>query len=108
MFGSAVTIHINTLERTTLREQLLSVMSAASSEAVISMLMYGAPVPRDFDQYDINWSEALGYYQHVIVERSAESARFINRLFVENTLITTGMVVRAIHNAVGKKICEFY
>lgn len=108
MLGSAVSIHIDSKERAALFGQLQEFMSDESAEAAISMLMYAAPEHRDLDQFDIDWSEALEYYQETVVERSAEAARFINRLFVENMLITTGMVVRAIHAAVGKKICEFF
>lgn len=108
MPGSAVTIDIGSKERAALFGQLQEFMSDGSAEMVVSMLMYAAPEHQDLDHFDINWSEALEYYQEMVVERSAEAARVINRLFVENTLITTGMVVRAIHAAVGKKICEFF
>lgn len=108
MLGSETTIKIGSVERESLFAQLQKVMSDDSSEAVISMLVSGTPEHQDFDHFDINWSEALEFYQTVVVERCAEAARFINRQFIENTLITTGTIVRAIHAAAGKKICEFY
>lgn len=108
MLGSAITININSKESSVLFGQLQEFMSDDSAEVVISMLMYAGPEHQDFDQFDVDWSEALEYYQETVVERSAEAARYINRQFVESTLITTGMIVRAIHAAVGKKICEFF
>lgn len=108
MPATGLTIDINEVEREALHVQLVGVMSESSSEATISMLMFAVPDLQDCDQFDVDWSEALEYHTHVVIERAAEAARYINRTYVERTLITTGMVVRAIHAALGKKICEFY
>lgn len=108
MNGSEMSISMDSAVREALFEQLRKSMSDESSEAVISMLMYAVPEQQEQDHYDISWAEALEFYRTVMVERCAEAARYVNRHFIENTLITTGVIVRAVHAAAGKKLCEFY